>query len=143
MPDPVIELDFGMDAMFGGADEPAPAAQRPASSAPRAAWPGRLGLPRERLPEPDRKVSAVLTAEFNQLDWVPVRSSNLEYVAYTPGVGRFWVWFLRQPGSNARYTVYAFDWVPKAVFDSLMAAPSKGVYFARNIKNKYPTTPIV
>lgn len=86
--------------------------------------------------------SAVLTAEFNALDWVPVDSTNLEYVAYAAGVGRLWVWFRRKPGSSAKHSVYAYDHVPRAVYDALLAAPSKGTYFARAIKTVYAVTPV-
>lgn len=128
-PDPII--DFSLDAMFGLGDDEAPAAARPVREP---------AFPRRPRVEPDRRVSAVLVAEFNALKWVPVTSSNLEYVSYAPGIGRLWVWFRRN--GNSRHSVYAYDHVPQATYDGLMAAGSKGSYFSRNIRNVYAVTPI-
>jgi hypothetical protein len=136
MPDPFVQLDandFGLDmGELVGWQNPDPPASAPA----------RPAIPRRAQPAPDRNVNPVLVAEFNQMEWVPVTSSNLEYVAYVPGVGRLWVWFRRKAGSNARYHVYAYDHVPPAVYEGLMGAASHGVYFARNLKNTYAVTPI-
>lgn len=81
--------------------------------------------------------SAVLNNEFDQLEWIPVVSSNLDYVAYTPGIGRLWVWFKRNKGSSPKFSVYAYDHVPQTVFDGLMNANSHGSFFARNVRNVY------
>lgn len=34
--------------------------------------------------------------------------------------------------------IYQYIWVPTHVYDSLMSAPSHGIYFAQNIRIKYP-----
>lgn len=81
--------------------------------------------------------SAVLNNEFDQLEWIPVTSSNLDYVAYTPGIGRLWVWFKRKNGTNPKFSVYAYDHVPQTVFDAMMNASSHGSYFSRHIRNVY------
>jgi hypothetical protein len=89
-----------------------------------------------------RMASAVLTAEFDQVQWEKVSSSNLDYVAYVPGIGRLWVWFRRKPGTNPKYSVYAYDHVPQSAYDGLMNAASHGAYFSANIKNRYAVTAV-
>lgn len=34
--------------------------------------------------------------------------------------------------------VYQYLWVPKNIYEELMSAPSHGLYFAKNIRVKYP-----
>ena len=66
-------------------------------------------------------MSAVLRAEADSLDWVRVRSSNVEAAAYSPTFGRM---FVRYKGGKT----YAYDGVPRGVYEGLLAAPSKGQY---------------
>lgn len=85
--------------------------------------------------------SAVLSAEFASLQWTPVVSSNIKAVAFVPGL-RLWVEFHRDPDSNSPgYRFYAYDHVPQAVYDALLAAPSKGKYHAKHIKWVYAYRP--
>ena len=67
------------------------------------------------------------------IEWVPVRSSNLAAVAYyempTPPYRRLYVQFK----SGA---VYFYDAVPRALYDGLLAAPSKGEYLYAVIRRK-------
>lgn len=42
-----------------------------------------------------------------------------------------------------RGTVYRYRTVPRAIVEALLAAPSKGAYFTRRIRNAFPYTPIV
>lgn len=84
--------------------------------------------------------NAVLTAEFQQLSWESVVSSNLDAVAYAEGIGRLWVRFKRKPGKHS-HSIYAYDHVPKQTYAALLAAGSKGKYFAANIKNTYAVRP--
>jgi len=82
--------------------------------------------------------SPVLLAEFAELVWVPVESSNLEKVAYQPGVGSLWVQFRRDLGSKSKHYVYRYQQVARSVYEALLAAPSKGVYHATQVKYQYP-----
>lgn len=61
-----------------------------------------------------------LSAEADAADWVPVRSSNVEAVAYVEAFGRMYLRFK----SGERYAYKC----PRAVYDGLLAAPSKGQY---------------
>lgn len=61
---------------------------------------------------------------------VPVTSSNLLAVGYDAPSETLFVAF---KGG----TVYAYLAVPATVHEELMAAPSKGSYLARGIKNHY------
>lgn len=67
------------------------------------------------------------------LQWVGVRSSNVEAVAYyelpTPPYRRLYVKFK----SGA---VYAYDGVPRGLYDGMLAAPSKGEYLYAVIRRK-------
>ena len=76
--------------------------------------------------------SAVLRAEYDTLDWVPVDSSAVEAVAYAPRSGRLYVRWLPRPG--ARYTVYVYFDVPPSVWDGVRDAPSVGTYVNRVVK---------
>ena len=61
---------------------------------------------------------------------VPVSSSLLALVAYsTPAT-------LDLTFQNG--TVYRYFGVPRLVFDQLIAAQSKGVYFNRTIRHRFP-----
>ena len=62
--------------------------------------------------------------------YTAVESSLLAGVAYTTDQTLL-LWFL----SGALYRYFA---VPPAVFQALLTAPSKGVYFNRNIRNRFP-----
>ena len=42
-----------------------------------------------------------------------------------------------------RGTVYRYRTVPRAIVEAWLAAPSKGAYFTRRIRNACPYTPIV
>lgn len=79
--------------------------------------------------------SRSLQADFARVTaegrWVAVDSSNLAEVAYTEGAtGLLWVRFTN--GS-----VYAYQYVPPDLYRGLLAAPSKGKYFHRHIRNAY------
>lgn len=77
-------------------------------------------------------VSRVLQAEFAELKWEYVRSTNVESIAYVPTFGRCWVRFLPKPGS--KFTVYAYLGVTPAEWDGLRSAGSKGRYVDRVFK---------
>ncbi|HHQ2447332.1 TPA: KTSC domain-containing protein [Raoultella ornithinolytica] len=63
----------------------------------------------------------------------PVSSSNLQSVGYDATTRVLEIAFI---GGG----VYQYHSVPSAIYQSLMAAPSKGSYFARSIRNVFPTT---
>lgn len=65
------------------------------------------------------------------IPWLPVTSSNLHAVAYFPRKRRLLILF-NHGGA------YRYDGVPAGTFNSLMSAPSKGVYHAYYIKWAYP-----
>jgi hypothetical protein len=62
----------------------------------------------------------------------PVISSNLASVGYDPDSETLEITF-RRSGT------YVYDRVPQARYDGLMAAWSKGTYFAYHIKYRYRT----
>ena len=74
-----------------------------------------------------------LAAEGLNMEMTPVESSNLAAVGYEPESGALHVQF-----NNGATWVYAG--VPPDVFDAMMDSPSKGSFFARTIKNQYPST---
>lgn len=74
-------------------------------------------------------MSAVLRAEWESLDRVPVKSSNIASVAYGGPVSRLFVEF--KSGN-----VYAYDGVPRGIFDALQVAPSVGAAFYVLVRNK-------
>lgn len=74
-------------------------------------------------------MSAVLSAEAGQLEWVPLRSSNVAAVAYSDTFGRLFVRF--KSGAT-----YAYDRVPKALFEAFKVAPSAGQFLWAVIRAK-------
>jgi len=42
-----------------------------------------------------------------------------------------------------RGTVYRYFTVPRAIVEGFLAAPSKGAYFTRRIRNAFPHTQVV
>jgi hypothetical protein len=60
-----------------------------------------------------------------------VASSILDAVAYDPGRRRLRLRF--RTGA-----VFEFDGVPTVVVEELLAAPSKGTYFAEYLRPEYP-----
>jgi hypothetical protein len=69
------------------------------------------------------------------LNWIPVASSNLSFVAYDEPNQSLYIEFR----SGRRY-VYVN--VPEIEFENLLNAPSQGIYFNSHIKNFYPGSPI-
>jgi len=86
-------------------------------------------------------VSRVLQEEVRTVRMVRVESSNVEEVGYVDGIGRLWVRFHWKPG--AKFTLYAFDHVPRSVYEGFFTAPSKGVYFHRAVKDRYQFRPVL
>lgn len=60
-----------------------------------------------------------------------VESTTLATVTYDPSAQLLWLEFRNR-------AVYCYFGVPPAVHLSLIAAPSKGVYFNRNIRGRFP-----
>lgn len=65
-----------------------------------------------------------------EMEVKPVRSRDLALVGYDAATAVLEVVF-RAGG------VYRFQQVPEGVYQSLMASPSHGTFFQRNIKNQY------
>ena len=63
--------------------------------------------------------------------WARVASSILVAVAYDPAEGRLRIRF--RTGA-----IFDYDGVPPVVYDELLAAPSKGAYFAEYIRPEFP-----
>ncbi|MDO9382188.1 MAG: KTSC domain-containing protein [Hyphomicrobiaceae bacterium] len=61
---------------------------------------------------------------------IPVESSAIIAVDYDPGAGVLTVQFTGM-------AIYEYADVPKIVFQELMAAESKGTYFALYIRDEY------
>lgn len=62
--------------------------------------------------------------------WARVASSILAAVAYDPAERRLRIRF--RTGA-----IFDYDGVPPVVYDELLAAPSKGAYFAEYIRPEY------
>ena len=65
-----------------------------------------------------------------EMDVKPVRSRDLALIGYDHGTSTLEIVF-RAGG------VYRYQGVPESVYHSLMAAPSHGMFFQKNIKDKY------
>lgn len=65
-----------------------------------------------------------------QVDRIPVSSTNLRSVGYDPEELLLEVEFLDG-------AVYQYFSVPTAVYQDLMAAGSKGSFFAEHVRNRY------
>ncbi len=61
---------------------------------------------------------------------VPVQSSNISAVGYDENSMTLVVQF-----SNGG--IYSYDAVPQILYNELLASPSKGSFFANNIKKSY------
>ncbi len=70
-----------------------------------------------------------------EMDVKPVRSRDLALVGYDPATSTLEVVF-RMGG------VYRYREVPESVYHGLMAAPSHGTFFQKNIKNQYSFTKV-
>ena len=69
------------------------------------------------------------------LNRMPVQSSNLRSVGYDPKTRVLEIEF--HSGG-----IYGYSNVPENIHSTLINAPSKGKYFARYIKDKFPTNKI-
>ena len=67
---------------------------------------------------------------------LPVKSSNLRSVAYNPTTNRLMVAFKGQKGKGG--LAYVFSDVERRVFEELLEATSKGIFFNGHIRDKYP-----
>lgn len=63
----------------------------------------------------------------------PVSSSNIASIGYEESSLTLEIEFLKSG-------VYEYSDIPPHVYTELITAPSIGIYFNTNIKNKYPTT---
>lgn len=73
--------------------------------------------------------SPVLRAEADTLSWVSVKSSNVAAVAYSASFSRL---FIRFKDSS----IYAYDGVPRGIYEGLLVAPSKGQYIWAVVRGK-------
>ena len=68
---------------------------------------------------------------YNNIDMIPVDSSNVESVGYDENEQILYVRFLTG-------ATYIYKGVNNYEFEGLLSAPSVGSYLHRNIKNNYP-----
>lgn len=68
---------------------------------------------------------------YNDIDMIPVDSSNVESVGYDENEQILYVRFLTG-------ATYIYKGVNNYEFEGLLSAPSVGSYLHRNIKNNYP-----
>jgi KTSC domain len=66
----------------------------------------------------------------NAVEWVPLESSVFTAVAYRAGTEELYLRF--QEGN-----VYCYFACPRSVYEALLAAESKGRYFAQHIRNGF------
>lgn len=65
---------------------------------------------------------------------IPVTSTFIHALGYDPKRKTVTVEFKRQAG----YTIYQYRGVAVQTFARWLKAPSKGAYFHRNIRNRFP-----
>jgi hypothetical protein len=66
----------------------------------------------------------------NAVEWVPLESSVFTAVAYRAGARQL---YLRFHDGN----IYRYFACPRSVYEALLAAESKGRYFAQHIRNRF------
>ena len=66
----------------------------------------------------------------NAVEWVPLESSVFTAIAYRAGAQQL---YLRFREGN----VYCYFACPRSVYEALLAAESKGKYFAQHIRNGF------
>lgn len=69
--------------------------------------------------------------DYNDINMIPVDSSNVESVGYDGNEQILYVRFLTG-------AMYIYKGVNNYEFEGLLSAPSVGSYLHRNIKNNYP-----
>lgn len=69
------------------------------------------------------------------MELVPVVSSNLAAVGYDAIQNILFVKF------KGKETIYPYYGVPVETYEEMMAAPSIGSYYAKNIKGRFPNEP--
>lgn len=77
--------------------------------------------------------------DFKNLEKHKLESTNLDWVAYNEAEQVLFIAFLPH-GENGKGSVYAYDNVPKDIFERLLNAGSHGRYFWVAIRDKkqYP-----
>lgn len=68
--------------------------------------------------------------------WITVDSSCLSEVGYDDHTETLWLIFKKTNHA------YQYPQVPKHVYDGLLAAPSQGVFFTKEIKPFYPAVEV-
>lgn len=68
-------------------------------------------------------------------DMTPVTSSNIKAIGYVDSSATMYVDFYRKGTDES--SRYSYDDVPQSVFLEFLNAPSKGQYFAKNIKGRF------
>lgn len=77
---------------------------------------------------------------YKNLEEHKVQSSNLDWVAYDESNEILYIAFLPK-GEDSHGSIYAYENVPKDIFEGLLNAGSHGRYFWVKIRNKnYPYT---
>src|SRR5579871_1654298 len=66
----------------------------------------------------------------NAVEWVPLESSVFTAVAYRAGARQLYLQFQERD-------VYRYFACPRSVYKALLAAESKGRYFAQHIRNEF------
>lgn len=69
-----------------------------------------------------------------------VKSSNIHSVGYEPKTKVLEVRFNRKKGTGQ--SIYRYAGVESKIYKKLMAAPSHGKFFHKNIRMKYPYTKV-
>lgn len=71
--------------------------------------------------------------------WREWSSSNVIGGRFDPATGTLWIKFGdNQTGKARPVTFYVYASVPPAVWEGLLAAPSKGTFHSAQIKNRFP-----
>jgi hypothetical protein len=74
--------------------------------------------------------TATRRALADSLTRIPVRSSNLKFVAYSADFRRLFVWF----DGGGKRTLGCYDDVPPRLYDGLLNARSKGTFLYDEVR---------
>jgi hypothetical protein len=91
--------------------------------------------PKQGTPEADRfDLLALIIEDYEKKYWpmdiVDVTSSAINRIRYQPKGRKLLVTFVSGK-------TYAYEGVPEQVYDAFLAAPSHGVFFNENIRDRY------
>ena len=74
-------------------------------------------------------------------EMVEVESSNIRSIGWSP-MGPVLKVVFRSKKEGVADTAYSYDGFPREKFEEFLTSPSKGTWFQKNVRGRYPTTKI-